>query len=162
MDDKITGSVKALHVISSGWVLGLAGVIFVDVVGRGLFNMPLLGTAEIVKNSIVAITFLQLPLAINVGAMLRTSALLDFLGPKKSFILELLACLLGIAFFVALVLGSWHPFWEAWEIGEYEGEGALRVPTYPVRAIIVIMGAVSALIYARQIVRLLKGEPQYE
>ena len=162
MDKKLTGSIRTLHVISSGWVLVLAALIFVDVMGRALFNSPLLGTTEIVKNSIVAITFLQLPLAINGGSMLRTTALLDFLGPKRSQILELLACILGALFFIALVIGSWEPLMDAWEIGEYEGEGALRVPTYPVRAIIIVMGVFSALVYVRQIFRLIKGDELYE
>jgi hypothetical protein len=33
----------------------------------------------------------------------------------------------------------------AWESLEYEGEGGLRVPTYPVRTIIVFCGALGAL-----------------
>ena len=80
----------------------------------------------------------------------------------KDRILEFLACILGATFFSALVIGSWEPFWDAWEIGEYEGEGALRVPTYPVRAIIILMGVLSALVYLRQLFRLIKGDELYE
>jgi hypothetical protein len=35
----------------------------------------------------------------------------------------------------------------AWDIGEYEGEGALRVPTYPVRIAIVLLSALAAINY---------------
>ena len=52
MERVLTSISKTLHIVSSGWVLILAGVIFVDVMGRAVFNHPLLGTAEIVKNSI--------------------------------------------------------------------------------------------------------------
>lgn len=37
---------KFLHIVSSAWVLVLAVIILVDVVGRAVFNHPLLGTAD--------------------------------------------------------------------------------------------------------------------
>ena len=55
-------------------------------------------------------------------------------------------------FFLALVYGSWEPFTEALAIGEYEGEGALRVPTYPVRLLIVLTSAFAAFVYLYLIV----------
>lgn len=154
----LTFVAKTLHIISSGWVLVLAGIIFVDVVGRALFNQPLLGTAEIVKNSVVAITFLQIPLAILIGAMLRTTIILDAVGPRVRKMIELAACLLGVAFFVALAVGSYEPLLEAWRIGEYEGEGAMRVATYPVRAIVLVMAVFSAGAFLWQISRILSGK----
>lgn len=158
MEKSLTGLARILHIVSSGWVLILAGVIFVDVMGRALFNHPLLGTAEIVKNSIVAITFLQIPLAILVGAMLRTTLLIDAAGPAVGRVIEVGATLLAIAFFGALAWGSLDPMIEAWRIGEYEGEGALRVPTYPVRAVIFAMAVLTSVILIWQLVRLLTGK----
>jgi TRAP-type C4-dicarboxylate transport system permease small subunit len=157
MENALTRLSRILHIVSSGWVLILAGVIFADVVGRTVFNHPLLGTAEIVKNSIVAITFLQIPLAIMIGAMLRTTIVLDAVGPKGRRIIELGATLLALIFFVALAVGSFEPLIEAWRIGEYEGEGAMRVPTYPVRAIILIMAVLTSFILVWQLIRLSTG-----
>lgn len=158
MEKGLTGLARFLHIVSSGWVLILAGVIFVDVMGRALFNSPLMGTAEIVKNSIVAITFLQIPLAILVGAMLRTTIILDAVNPMGRRTIEVGATLLAIAFFGALTIGSIDPLIAAWSIGEYEGEGALRVPTYPVRAVILIMAILSIFILVWQLFRLLTGK----
>ncbi len=149
---------KILHIVSSAWVLVLAVIILVDVVGRAVFNHPLLGTAEIIKNSVVAILFLQIPLAILVGAMLRTTIILDWVGSRFRAAIELVACSLGLLFFVALVVGSYEPLLEAWRIGEYEGEGAMRVPTYPVRAIVLAMAVLSASIFSWQIFRILSGK----
>lgn len=149
---------KILHIVSSAWVLVLAVIILVDVVGRAVFNHPLLGTAEIIKNSVVAILFLQIPLAILVGAMLRTTIILDWVGPRFRAAIELVACSLGLLFFVALAVGSYEPLLEAWRIGEYEGEGAMRVPTYPVRAIVLAMAVLSASIFSWQIFRILSGK----
>lgn len=158
-EEKLSSATKILHIVSSGWVLILACIICVDVIGRAFFNHPLLGTAEIVKNSVVAITFLQVPLAIMIGAMLRTTIILDSVGPKIRSAIEILACLLGVIFFVALAVGSFEPLIDAWKIGEYEGEGALRVPTYPVRAIVFAMAILSAIVFAWQIVRIFSGKP---
>lgn len=159
VEEKLSYTAKVLHIISSGWVLVIAAIICVDVIGRAVFNHPLLGTSEIVKNSVVAITFLQIPLAIMIGAMLRTSMVMDAVGPMVRNFIEVLACCVGVAFFVALALGSFDPLIQAWQIGEYEGEGALRVPTYPIRAIVFVMAILSAIIFMWQIFRILTGKP---
>lgn len=135
------------HVVSAFWVVVLALIIFVDVSGRYLFSMPLLGAAEVIKNSVVSITFLQLPLAIYRGGMLRTSLILDAVNPNSQRILRTVANTLGLLFFIATAYSAWQPFLDAWQIGEYEGEGALRVPTYPVRFLLVITTAYAALVY---------------
>ena len=158
MEQVLTKLSRALHIVSSGWVLILAGVILADVVGRSVFNYPLLGTAEIVKNSIVAIAFLQIPLAIMVGAMLRTTIVIDAVGPMKRRIIEVGATILAIAFFVALAVASYEPLLEAWRIGEYEGEGAMRVPTHPVRAIVFVTATLTSVILVWQLTRLFIGK----
>lgn len=135
------------HKVSAFWVVLLAVMIFIDVCGRYLFNTPLLGTAEIIKNSVVAIAFLQLPLAIQRGGMLRTTLILDNVTPRVRRYLHRFANLLGLLFFLAIAYSSWQPFVDAWQISEYEGEGALRVPTYPVRFLLVLTSILAALVY---------------
>ncbi len=44
----------------------------------------------------------------------------------------------GVVFFGIVVWGSYEPTLHAIASGEYEGEGALRVPVWPARAIVVI------------------------
>ena len=136
-----------IHVISAFWVLIIALIIFVDVIGRAFFDKPLLGTVEILKNSIVAITFLQLPLAIYSETMLQTTIFYDMVCKRLRKFMRTLSSVLGFLFFALLVYSSWEPFLEAFSIGEYEGEGALRVPTYPVRFLIVLTSAFAAFVY---------------
>ncbi len=138
---------EAIHVVSAFWVLCIAFIIFVDVIGRTLFNSPLLGAVEIIKNSVVAITFLQLPLAIYGDTMLQTTIFYGLVRKRLQKYMRTLSNLLGFLFFIALVYASWEPFAEAIAIGEYEGEGALRVPTYPVRLLIVLTSAFAAFVY---------------
>ncbi|PHQ96055.1 MAG: hypothetical protein COB40_09290 [Marinosulfonomonas sp.] len=124
----------------------------------GLFSITRCSAPQIIKNSVVTIMFLQIPLAILVGAMLRTTIILDWVGPWFRAAIELAACSLGLIFFIALAVGSYEPLLEAWRIGEYEGEGAMRVPTYPVRAIVLAMAVLSASIFSWQIFRILSGQ----
>lgn len=138
---------EVIHVISAFWVLVIAGIILVDVLGRQFFNSPLLGAVEIIKNSVVSITFLQLPLAIYSGGMLRTTLLYGAVGPKYQKVLRSLTNILGFLFFAGVAYSSWGPFMEALAINEYEGEGALRVPTYPVRLLVVLTSIFAAFVY---------------
>lgn len=130
---------RAIHIFSAFWTLGLALLIMCDVIGRGAFNYPIPGTKEIVQNSVVAITFLQVPLAIYSGSMLRTSIFSDALPPFGRRLLRTLCSLLGLVFFIGLIWSTWPSFVDAYRIGEYEGEGALRVPTWPVRGTVLVI-----------------------
>lgn len=145
------GAARAIHVVSAAWVLVLGVAIIVDVTGRTLFATPMQGTIEIVKNSVVAITFLQVPLAVFSGSMLRTEIFSDRLGPRGRRVLRTLTYLLGALLFVFIVLASWHEAGNAWRIGEYEGEGALRVPTWPVRFLLIGSSIFAAFAYLSMI-----------
>ena len=50
----------------------------------------------------------------------------------------------------------------SWEISEYEGEGALRVPVYPVRTFIVVMSVIAAFAYLLLCLREMSGDATSE
>lgn len=143
---------RIIHLISAFWILGLALLIVADVSGRQILSQPIPGTKEMIQNSVVSITFLQLPLAVYTGSMLRTTIFADAMPELLKRLLRTMAGLLGVAFFVGLAVSTWEPFWDAYRIGEYEGEGALRVPTWPVRGSVLVLASFSALAYAMMIV----------
>ena len=140
-----------VHLFSAFWTLALAVLIFGDVAGRGLFNSPIPGTKEILQNSVVAITFLQLPLAVYSGSMLRTSILADAMPVTIRRLLRTIVAFLGFAVFMAMLWSTWPSFWDAYRIGEYEGEGALRVATWPVRGTVLVISAFGAFAYLSMI-----------
>ena len=142
---------RVIHLVSAFWTLGLAFLIFLDVAGRGIFSSPIPGTKEIIQNSIVAITFLQLPLAVYSGSMLRTTVLADAVPAFVRRLLRTIGYMLGALFFVGLMLSSYEPLIDAIRIGEYEGEGALRVPTWPVRGLIFLMAIFGVFAYCSMI-----------
>jgi hypothetical protein len=50
-------------------------------------------------------------------------------------------------FFLGTAFSSWGPSIEALAVSEYEGEGALRVPTYPVRFLVIVTSLFAAYVY---------------
>lgn len=149
---------RSLHMLAAIWLFLLAFLILADVVGRGVFNTPIQGTAELVANSIVAIAFLQLSHSIRMGGMLRAEFLDAYLPVRLMRTFSMLGYLAAVALFIAIAYASWEPMLRAWEIKEYQGDGALRVPTYPVRMIIVATSILSALSYVALFMRGLNGE----
>lgn len=142
---------RVVHLFSAFWTLALALLIFGDVVGRVFFNFPIPGTKEIIQNSVVAVTFLQIPLAIYSGSMLRTSIFADAVPPLFRKVLRTISMLLGFALFLGLIWSTWTPFLDGYRIGEYEGEGSLRVPTWPVRGTVLVMSVFGAYTYLAMI-----------
>ena len=98
-------------------------------------------------NSIVMIVFLQAGYAIRSRSMLRADFLVRNFPPLVGRIALALGYLLGAAFFLMILYGGWEPALRAWATGEYEGEGALRVPAWPTRFTILFGSAVAAVNY---------------
>jgi TRAP-type C4-dicarboxylate transport system permease small subunit len=158
----VSEATRLLHILAAIWLCLIAMTIVVDVFGRFVFNSPLTGTAEIVANSVVSIAFLQIPFAIRTYGMLRTTVVLDKLGPAGRRVFNIATYLLGIVVFAVMAYASWEPMLNSWSISEYEGEGALRVPVYPVRTFIVAMSALAAFAYVLLLLRELRGEATAE
>jgi len=134
-------------VLAAVWAFVLCFIILADVIGRTFFNAPLHGTIEIVANSIVMIVFLQAGYAIRSYSMLRTEVLINALGPSAQRVAFGFADLLGAAFFLVILIGAFDPAIRAFVNGEFEGEGALRVPVWPTRFVILLGSGLSIINY---------------
>lgn len=138
---------KFLMILAAVWAFILCFIIVGDALGRSLFNTPLQGTPEIVANSIVMIVFLQASYAIRSQSMLKADFLVNLFSATGRRFIHALGYLLGAVFFLVLLSGSLEPAQYAWVSSEYEGEGALRVPTWPTRFIIIIGAALATINY---------------
>jgi TRAP-type C4-dicarboxylate transport system permease small subunit len=137
-----------LHVIGSGVVFILMLVIVSDVVGRAVFNHPVTGTPELAKVSLVGVLFLGLAKTLRMGKHIRATLLVNRASPVVAAGLDLLANLFGLFVFVLLCYSSWGLTVEAWEVGEFEGAGSLRVPTYPLRTLILVCSLLTLIQFA--------------
>lgn len=138
---------NALLVIAAVLAFLLSFLVCADVIGRVIFNSPVKGTPEIVSISIVIICYLQAGYAIRSGGMLRVDAFVSALPARVRDALGVVGALLGAAFFGLILWGSFEPAAYAWTSNEFEGEGALRVPVWPARFIIILGAALAVLNY---------------
>ena len=120
-------------VVAAAWAFGLAFLVMANIVGRYVFDYPIYGTAEMVAASIVIIVFLQVGYAIRSRSMLQADFLVIHLPEGVQRILLAIGYLLGAAFFLMIITGGWEESVLSYVEGEYEGEGALRVPSWPAR-----------------------------
>ncbi|MFL2554186.1 MAG: TRAP transporter small permease [Candidatus Rariloculaceae bacterium] len=138
---------KFLLVLAAGWAFILTFFIVADIVGRSVFDAPVYGVREIVMNSIVMIVFLQAGYAIRSRSMLRADFLAQKFPPLFGRITLAIGYLLGAVFFLMILVGGWDMAIHSWVAGEYEGEGALRVPAWPTRFTILFGSTIACINY---------------
>lgn len=142
---------RFVHLLLAGAAVIIFAVSFLvvaDVFGRGLFSKPVKGTPEIVSMSIVIICFLLAAYAIQTRSMIQTDVVVGLFGDRGYEFATALSGILGVCFFGLIVWGSYEPTLHAWTSGEFEGEGALRVPVWPTRLVILVGSFLAAVTYA--------------
>lgn len=152
--DRLT---EVANVSGSLLISALVILIGADVLGRNLFNTPISGVPELVTLSIVAIVFLQVPQALKAGRMTRSDAVIGYIGarlPKLAAALETLYDVLAMTVVGAIFYATLPIFLRAWNRSEFIGAaGDFTAPTWPVKAMILIGGALLVMQFAARIVR---------
>ncbi|NKB53329.1 MAG: TRAP transporter small permease subunit [Rhizobiaceae bacterium] len=138
---------KFLMIAAATWAFGLSFLVMANIIGRSVFDSPIYGTAEIVAASIVIIVYLQAGYAIRSRSMLKADFLVVHLPDIVQRILLAIGYLLGAAFFLMIITGGWDESVLSYVEGEFEGEGALRVPSWPARWTVLIGSALAMINY---------------
>ncbi|MDB9771841.1 MAG: TRAP transporter small permease subunit [Pelagibacterales bacterium] len=142
---------ELLQSVAAIWLILVAITIFAEVTFRnfGLF----LGADQIVQNSVPAIVFLQVPFAIASGTMLRTTLIYDFFKERGKRIVNRISYIIGVLLFTGIAVGGWTDMIKGWEIGEYQGIGAIEFPVYPIRTVIIFSSIIIVIIYSTLIIK---------
>ena len=138
---------RVTMVLAATWAFVLTFVILADIIGRGAFNDPVQGVREIVANSIVIIVFLQAGYAIRSRSMLSADFVISRFPPAARRWALAFGYLLGALFFGMIIWGGWQFAVDSWVGDEFEGEGALRVPAWPTRFMILAGSALAVVNY---------------
>jgi TRAP-type C4-dicarboxylate transport system permease small subunit len=167
MLDRILDAIaKIMLVIAAVIGFCLSFIVVADVVGRVVFNSPLQGTPEIISSAIVIICWLQAAYAIRSGGMINVDAFTIHLPYRIQAALAVFGALLGSALFALICYGSIEQAQFAWESGEYDGEGALRVPAWPARFTLLVGAGLASVCYlllaVKQVRAFLAGTPPVE
>jgi len=139
---------KFLMVLAAAWAFGLSFLVLGNIIGRSVFDAPIYGTAEMVAASIVIIVFLQVGYAIRSRSMLKADFLVTHLPEGVQRTLLAFGYLLGAAFFLMIITGGWEESILSYVENEFEGEGALRVPSWPARWTVLLGSALAVVNYA--------------
>jgi TRAP-type mannitol/chloroaromatic compound transport system permease small subunit len=161
----LQGLMMVLNAAGTAWIGVITVLISCDILGRVLFNSPIIGVPEIVKVSVVAIVWLQMSHTLKIGGHIRSDVVLSRLSPKGRAFVDLIASILGAFVFGLLVYAGWDTMIEAWQIGEFEGELPVRVPTYPVRTIVLLGAALTSLqfiLFGWRSIRIIAGQADQE
>jgi TRAP-type C4-dicarboxylate transport system permease small subunit len=154
MLQELNARIVRLLLAAAAVIIFLLGfLVCADIIGRAIFNSPVKGTPEMVSMSIVIICFLLAGYAVQSGGMIYTDVFSAMFGVRGLAFAQLLSAVLGIVFFGIIVWGSYEPTLHAIASGEYEGEGALRVPVWPARSIVVLGAVLVVVSYAMHAVR---------
>lgn len=129
--DRVIGRISLVSsLIGAGLIALMCFLIVADIIGR-TFGSPIVGTIELVRLSIVLVAFLTIPYAMRTGAHVRSTILLDRLAQRPRFAVEVVFAVIGAAVFAYIARSSWDHMVFALRTGEFEGDGALRVPVWP-------------------------------
>ena len=139
---------KFLMVIAALWAMGLSVLIVADIIGNNLVGHAIPGVREIVISSVVMIVYLQLGYAIRSHSMLRSDTLLLAMPVLLRRIALAAGYALGAVLFIMILRGTISPAAYAWSTSEFWGEGALRVPVWPTRFMILAGTALAIVNYA--------------
>jgi len=149
-----------MNALASVWVLFIVALVSADVIGRAAFNAPLPGVPEIVRFSIVGMVWLQMAYTLRSGNHLRTALVLGRMPPLAQRAVLVANSLVGIALFVMIAWLGWIEMAKSYDIGAFEGEHPVRIPVWPVWAILVGGAALTAVQFALDVVRYLTVGPR--
>jgi TRAP-type C4-dicarboxylate transport system permease small subunit len=148
-----------LNTVASVWVIFLVGLISADVIGRAAFNSPLPGVPEIVKSSIVGMVWLQMAYTLRARTHLRSTLFLGAMPRIGQRAVLVLNSLVGIAMFSFITWLGWIEMVQSWEVGAFEGEHPVRIPVWPIWAILIGGAGLMAVQFLLDTLRYLRSGP---
>jgi len=148
------------NTLASVWVLLLVGLISADVIGRAGFNSPLPGVPEIVRFSIVGMVWLQMAYTLRSGNHLRTTLFLGRMPSLAQRAVLIANSLVGVGLFMMIAWLGWIEMAKSFEIGAFEGEHPVRIPVWPVWAILVGGAVLTAIQFVLDAARYLIEGPR--
>jgi TRAP-type C4-dicarboxylate transport system permease small subunit len=95
--------------------------------------------------------------------MLNVDTVVVKFSPRVQSVFAVFGALAGAFFFAFICYGTVDGAAHAWTSNEFEGEGAMRVPVWPTRFVIVLGTALAAMCYlilmVENLQRVIKGLP---
>lgn len=143
--------------IGTIWFFALVILICAEVFLREVFLSPIRGVTEMVAYSVVGATFLQLAGTLYSERMTRADFLVSILGkrmPKGEAVLEVVVSVIGVIAMILLLQAALPKFMDAYTEAEIVGNpGEFSFQVWPLRLLVIIGSAVTALAFAARALR---------
>ena len=144
ISDKVS---KSMMVMAAAWAFILTFIIIADITSRSSFQRSAQRHARNCRqldcHDCVPAGRLCHPQPLHA----ERGFLIDLFPPRVRRVALAFGYLLGAAFFLMVVLGSWDLAIDSWVTGEFEGEGAMHIPSWPTRFMILIGSGLAVLNY---------------
>ncbi len=114
----IVGIATISNMVGTGVIFILVAIMNVDVVARGVFNLPFRGVVEVVIFSLVLIVFLQLPRVVHGNRLTRSDGFLSLMKQRRPVFAWTTSRLIDVVagVFMAIVAWAiWPEFLDAFE-----------------------------------------------
>lgn len=76
-----------------------------------------------------------------------------FFKERGKRIVNRISYIIGVLLFTGIAVGGWTDMIKGWEIGEYQGIGAIEFPVYPIRTVIIFSSIIIVIIYSTLIIK---------
>lgn len=115
----------------------------VNVLGRWLFSLPVVGYVDWVEQAMAFIAFLGIAYTKRVGGHIRMDIVVGHLHGRFLWFTEFVSTLLILLVTLILIWGSYLHFWRAYDIGDSSLD--IHLPTWPAKLVVPFALCVLAL-----------------
>jgi TRAP-type C4-dicarboxylate transport system permease small subunit len=151
ISDVISTVNKVQALISSFAVFVIMALISADVVGRFVFNRPVMGTYELGQMFMVCMVFFGLSYTQMIGGNVTVDTFTRRLNPRMSAALSIFSNIVGLIVFGLMTHSSGNLAWIALK-NKRTVQGLLGMPLYPSKFVVTIGTATLTLYFLIQLV----------
>ena len=131
-----------LNALGAAWIFILMLLVCAEIASRFFLNTPIRGVAEISGLSVIAITFLQLPIVVHSKRLARADMLIERLhkySPRLAQSLEFIFSLMGALIFAAIIWSSANGLIQSWLTEDQFGaQGTFTFTKWPLWLIVLV------------------------
>jgi len=115
-------------------VLALVCLAVAQILGRKLFNTPVLGYIDLVEQAMAVFAFLGIAYCQRLGGHIRMDILVGRLHGRMLWAFEWMSVLIMLGLTLVLTYGSWLHFRRAWDIGDSSID--IDIPLWPAKLLV--------------------------
>jgi len=130
-------------------VLALVCLAVAQILGRKLFNMPVLGYIDLVEQAMAVFAFLGIAYCQRLGGHIRMDILVSRISGRTLWAFEWISVLIMFGLSIVLTWGSWLHFKRAYDIGDSSID--IAIPLWPAKLMVPFALSVLTLRLALQL-----------